>query len=226
MTLPQLERLVNDTAADAIPVDANFQAIRDHVNTELIDRDGSVQMTGPLVLSTGRAAVDSMIVPVGAMMDWPALAAPSGWALCNGAVLNSATYADLYALIGSTYNLPGDSFDGLQFRLPNLAGLVVVSAGGGFTLAATGGTADAVVVEHTHVATASEDLHDHTGDDLRNTFIQVQSGTGSEVNTGTTSGTVDPDTHDHAITVESTGVDGTNQNLQPYIVLNKIIKVV
>jgi hypothetical protein len=79
------------------------------------------------------------------------------------------------------------------------------------TVGETGGSKDAVVVSHTHTATDSGHTHTYTN--------KVQSGSvlggtssysiGSE---GTTaSGTAN-------ITVASTGVSGTNANLQPYVV--------
>jgi hypothetical protein len=47
---------------------------------------------------------------------WAGVAAPAGWALCNGATLNSTSYAALYAAIGNTYG--GSS--GAAFNVPDL----------------------------------------------------------------------------------------------------------
>jgi hypothetical protein len=82
----------------------------------------------------------------------------------------------------------------------------------------TGGSADAIVVSHTHTATDSG--HTHTLDSPRTPTGGVIGGTsntpaaapaGSTVPT-TASGTAN-------ITVASTGSSGTNANLQPYIVV-------
>lgn len=42
--------VVNGTIADATDVQGNFDAIESHVNTEMVNRDGSVAMTGELLL--------------------------------------------------------------------------------------------------------------------------------------------------------------------------------
>ena len=49
--LPNLNQIVNDTAANAVPVNENFTTIKTHLDTEMINRDGSVAMTQPLLLS-------------------------------------------------------------------------------------------------------------------------------------------------------------------------------
>lgn len=59
-------------------------------------------------------------VPVGAIMDWAGAAAPSGWQLCAGQVLSQATYAQLFAAIGTTYNTGGEGAG--NFRLPDCRG--------------------------------------------------------------------------------------------------------
>jgi len=62
-------------------------------------------------------------------------AAPSGWALCDGAVLEQADYPDLYGVLGSTWDAfvhPVDGspvVGGSQFAIPNLKGLYLSMAG-------------------------------------------------------------------------------------------------
>jgi hypothetical protein len=98
------------------------------------------------------------------------------------------------------------------------AGRVLVGNGSGFTAGDTGGSADAVVVSHTHTATVTDPGHVHpfigfnennpggyTGhryldaaDNIYNTYSAV---TGISVSNSTT------------------GVSGTSANLQPYVVV-------
>lgn len=59
-------------------------------------------------------------VPTGAVFQWVASSAPSGYALCDGSVVSQTTYASLYAVIGATYNTGGEGAG--NFRLPNLQG--------------------------------------------------------------------------------------------------------
>jgi hypothetical protein len=117
------------------------------------------------------------------------------------------------------------------------AGRVLVGVGSGFLAAATGGSADAVVVSHTHTAStasagsATGSITAQVGD-----FGSYQSGSASGVfsvsgasypsrmqgagGTGSRP-TVDmsiPD-HTHTVTVNSAGVSATDANLQPYVVV-------
>ena len=88
---------------------------------------------------------------------------------------------------------------------PNISNRVIVSYGSDFpTLNAVGGSKDAVVVEHTHLI--DEVFHE----DIAGT--KVGSGGGGVEGVGTQS-------------VKTTGVSGTNKNMQPYIVLVYIMKL-
>lgn len=53
--------------------------------------------------------------------------APSGWALCDGQLLNIAQNSALYALLGTTYGGNGTT----NFALPNLQSRVIVGVGQG-----------------------------------------------------------------------------------------------
>ena len=50
--LPALTAIVNGTPNDATPVDTNFDNLATHINGELINRDGSLGMSGELTLSS------------------------------------------------------------------------------------------------------------------------------------------------------------------------------
>ncbi len=49
--------------------------------------------------------------------------APAGWLLCNGAAISRATYADLFAVIGTDYGLGNAN---TTFNLPDFRGRVMV----------------------------------------------------------------------------------------------------
>lgn len=61
--------LTNGTPADATQVQQNFVDLRDHANTELVQRDGAVAMTGPLTLSGDPSAASHAVRK--AYMDGP-----------------------------------------------------------------------------------------------------------------------------------------------------------
>lgn len=97
------------------------------------------------------------------------------------------------------------------------AGRVMVGFDSGNTLfdtaEETGGSADAIVVSHTH--TATQDAHTHTID-LHNSGTS----SGPDETLHRARGSLDTQTTNSAqpaITVSSTGSSGTNANYQPYI---------
>ena len=99
------------------------------------------------------------------------------------------------------------------------SGRVLIGDGGGFSAGATGGSADAVVVSHTHTAIVTDTGHSHSINALNSTVGSVtppvtSTGSGSNSPYNTASATT-------GITVanSTTGVSGTNANLQPYVVV-------
>jgi len=133
-------------------------------------------------------------VPVGAIVMWYGTTVPTGWALCNG---SNGT--------------------------PDLRGMFVVGAGGTYNKGATGGSADAVVVSHSHGITDPGHFHNTqwTNDtpgskDFMGADEVMTIGT-DRVYPTTTSGT--------NITINSAGVSGTDANLPPYYALYYIMKV-
>lgn len=100
--------------------------------TPYINKNGSVAMTAPLVLSGNVSGnlhavpyqqVLSMMnqaVPAGLVAYWPSSSAlPAGWANCNGgAYQRTGTYANLYAVIGTTFG----NTSGSDFKTPDLRG--------------------------------------------------------------------------------------------------------
>jgi len=165
---------------------------------------GTTQPLGTNNTTLATTAFVRSIIPAGVILMWSGSIAsvPSGWYLCNG---SNGT--------------------------PDLRDRFVVGAGSTYAVAATGGSADAVVVSHTHTATSivSDPGHVHpplspmssfggspnNGQSPRGDVAQgtSTSTTGSAV-TGITVAT----------TNTSTGVSGTNQNLPPYYALAYIMK--
>jgi hypothetical protein len=98
------------------------------------------------------------------------------------------------------------------------AGRVMVGLNGGDalfdSLEETGGSKDAVVVSHTHTATVTDPGHNHSG------IVSSTLGSGGAPIVGPTVATttyLNSATTGISVSNSTTGVSGTNANLQPYI---------
>ena len=153
-------------------------------------------------------------VPTGVINMWSTASAPSGFLLCDGSAVNRTTYAALFAVIGTTFGVGDGS---TTFNVPNYTNRMPY----GTTLAATGGSADAVVVSHTHVATVTDPGHLHNI-----TFLSTAAGSNYGTNAGgNLFGTqTNSAVTGISVTNATAGVSGTNANLPPYLGINFIIK--
>jgi microcystin-dependent protein len=166
--------------------------------------------------------------------------APSGYLLCNGDAISRTTYSNLFAVTSTTYG----SGDGLTtFNLPNLKGKVPVGFNSSETefdaLGETGGaktvtltSAQSGVPAHSHANTLTDPTHSHIAQSFLN---DTGSGANALQRANVASGDISFNSAG-LTTSESTGVTITNvnntaanaasahNNLQPYIVLNYIIK--
>lgn len=180
---------------------------------------------GNVLLSNGTAWLSSAIstVPTGVINLWATATAPSGWLLCDGSAVSRTTYATLFALIGATF---GSGDGSTTFNVPNYTDRMPIGSGSAYATGATGGSANAVVVSHTHTATSTvtDPGHVHGVQLIGDTAVgsYPMRGTGNlanvfDTNSATTGITV-------ATANTSTGVSGTNANLPPYLGIRFIIK--
>lgn len=141
----------------------------------------------------------------GEIKMWPTGTAPTGYLLCDGSAVSRSTYATLFALISTTYGVGDGS---TTFNVPNMQGRVPVGKNSGTfpTLGGTGG-------EETHLLTIAEmPTHSH-----------VTPGQGS-VNTSNPSLGYASNNNTFTRSTNTEGGGGSHNNLQPYLVLNYIIK--
>jgi hypothetical protein len=224
-------KATNFTAKDALPsgnagkivkgteVDVEFSAIATAIASKA-DTNSPTFTGAPLAPTANTGTNNTQIAttafvttavgaafPTGGIILWSGsiAAIPSGWALCNG---SNGT--------------------------PDLRNRFIVGAGSTYAVAATGGSADAIVVSHTHTATSTSSVtdpgHNHNyfagqgvgepgyptvDNDLNNIIVRTLA-----TSTATTGITVATST-----TNASTGSSGTNANLPPYFALAYIMKL-
>jgi len=103
------------------------------------------------------------LIPVGGLMPYAGATSPEGWLLCDGTAINRTTYANLFALIGTTY---GSGNGTTTFNVPDMRSRMPIGAGAGTgltsrALAATGG-AESVVIASGNLPTHAHSIaHDH-----------------------------------------------------------------
>lgn len=198
-------------------VDGNslYVSFADYGNNQInwlkLSSDVTLKVTAAITDNSTTLATTAFvhnIMPGGAIILWSGSSAsiPAGWTLCNGT--NGA---------------------------PNLIDTFVIAAGGAYSAGSQGGTANAVVVSHTHTASNSinDPGHQHA------TSWGESSGPGMYGATGTTghvgSGQTDYNNYDFltsivqtgisvSTTVDASGESGVNANLPPYYALCYIMK--
>lgn len=73
----------------------------------------------------------SAVLPPGVVMPYTGVSVPSGWLDANGAAVSRTTYAELFAVVGTTYGA-GDGSS--TFNLPDMRGRTPVGSGQGVGL--------------------------------------------------------------------------------------------
>jgi hypothetical protein len=172
------------------------------VNTFTIDKLTVASTSSDNSTNLANTHFIHQVLPYGAIIMWygAVTAIPLGWALCNGS--NST---------------------------PDLRNRFVVGAGSTYAVAATGGTADAVVVSHNHGVTEPDQGQAGTGHHHAVSLFGGTGGTaGKPAGIGDSNGalyTGFTEFEPTGITINSEGVSGTNQNLPPYYALCYIMKI-
>lgn len=234
-------KATNFTAKDSLPsgnsgkiikgteIDVEFTAIASAISSKA--DSNSPTLTGTPLAPTASSGTNNTQIattafvttavtasfPSGGIILWSGSVAsiPSGWYLCNG---SNGT--------------------------PDLRDKFVVGAGSSYAVGATGGSANAVVVSHTHTGTTgSSGAHSHfvVADTYTNSgtspwgggdYIGQHGSTGdsyyrlrgTSAVTPTVGQTSTESAHTHTFTTDSSGVSGTNANLPPYYALCYIMK--
>lgn len=206
----------------------NAKSLEDYLSGAVVKINGG-NIYGNLSVSGSISSGGDVLSPMpsGSVVQFAGSTAPTGWLICDGTAYSQTAYSGLYTVIGSTYNTHcGQSAPAAgTFRVPNYKSRVLVGidpGDGSFdSLTDYGGA-------KTHTLTTSEmpshshgvthnlggiygyiGLHDH---DLTG---------GGELASEPVGGTL---VTNPTISTNSAGGDGAHNNLQPYAVVNYIIK--
>jgi len=187
----------------------------------------SITLTAEDVGAASQAKLDGLM-PAGTIVMTGRSAAPSGWVLCQGQALVRADNPGLYAAIGVAYG-PGNNTT--TFNVPNFKGRVPVgydaSQTGFDTLGEIGG-ANSVAL-----SVANLPAHDHEqAKSSRMIMSQYTepSPSANDNNSGAVvqgrgAGRYGAYTNTEGNTTEKTGSGTAHNNLQPYLVVNYMIKL-
>jgi microcystin-dependent protein len=200
-------------------------------NVQIINDSLKVTLSSGNILNAGKISNSissgSSNMPIGSIITYAGIIPPSGWAFCNGDTLNRNTYSSLFSIIGTIYG-SGDSaywaqvsMPGRTFNLPDLRARVPVGVGQTSYNSINGGNSVTDLYnlgmrggEEKHILSIAEmPAHNHS---LRPSYG------GGGYQTGGLK--ADP----AATGSDSSGLTGGNQQhnvMQPFLVLNYIIKI-
>lgn len=161
-----------------------------------------------------------ILIPAGTIIQSAAVIEPDGWYICDGRSLSTTAFSALFNALGYTY---GGS--GVNFNIPDMRGRVAVGAGSNPSLTSrslgtTGG-------EETHTLTAGEmPSHTHTSNATGGAVGLVRSTGNNTAGSGLDNTANEPDLYAQplALTINTAGSGQSHNNMQPFIVLQYLIK--
>lgn len=150
-----------NTPAVATEVQVNFDSVLAWILDNLIQKDGTVPMTGPLVLAPGNPAAPSQaankayvdsVIPIGVIWEYGGTVLPANWLWCDGSTYTNTSQQKLASAIGRSFTLaavPAGSFQVPDKRTRVSVGVDAREAAK-FGLGVTGGQRNSEVLDHQH----------------------------------------------------------------------------
>jgi microcystin-dependent protein len=195
-------------------------------------------------------SITNLLTPIAGVVQYMGATEPTNWKFCNGQVLTIANYPDVYAALtnGGTVFRYGANPTGSTFVLPDMRHRVPVGLGSEAefdTLGEVGGAkthtlTEAQIPSHTHI----QNQHSHGVTDPKHNHTQNPFGSNPVDNGGVngfvlTGASIDSGGATRGLTAEYTYISinqetATNQytggsqahnNLQPYMTVNYLIRV-
>ncbi len=171
-------------------------------------------------------------VPSGSVMDYAGSTLPTDWLWCDGSVISRTTYANLFTAIGTTYGAGDGS---TTFALPDARGRVTAGKDNMDNTVGTGG-GDAGRLTSGSKAAVDGDTLGASGGVQEHTLLHEESGVPAHSHpylrhntvTRTTSGANTAGAGSVGATTSNNAAADAAQahtNVQPTLVLNKIIKI-
>lgn len=213
VTLPYT--FTSNTTISASQMNANLQALRDGVN----DID----------LANLSSTLTQYVAQAGDLKATARSSAPTGWLLCDGSAVSRTTYAALFSAIGTTY---GTGDGSTTFNVPDLRGRVPMGVDGAAGRIASNDALGQSGGSQTHTLTEAElPTHSHPGYNGYG-FVMDEGGSATHFadpvpgavgnyNWNPPGSSPFPD---EPTTTGDTGSSSAHNNLQPYQVVNWVIK--
>lgn len=226
-------------AVKGTPVDADTVLSLDNAASNALKRLtwASIKATLKTYFDTLYAPSNIQTIPTGTVMDFAGTSEPSGFLFCYGQAVSRTTYAALFAALGTTY---GTGDGSTTFNLPDLRGRVTAgkddmggTSANRLTSPINGDNLGAAGGSESHTLTAAQiPAHTHPVNDPGHTHTQDCSvrlpSAGNNFNTpfnGGATAALPVNSATTGITIgNNTGGGGAHNNVQPTLILNKIIK--
>lgn len=239
-------------AAGSVTVAANGNVTKDGLAAEIFDarvaslatiKPPAIIPSGPAgyaiknglaadanALSSAMTATLASSVPTGSIVMWFTATPPTGWLVCNFAEVSRATYADLFAVIGTNAGVGNGS---TTFNLPDLRGRTPIGVGSGSASDATAHTlnqragTETVTLTTPQMPSHTHTIADHSHETAESGGKFVVGDAGGTVDNPFASGSdyrEDSTTALASLTPANTGGGDAHSNMPPYIGLYFIIK--